>query len=142
MIHTWVMSLVLWKSMPWILPRLNFYWIFVSLVPILVDNLLLFFMTTKYSNKSAIFGQFDRKVVMNSVQNWTLLCNNLSVFRQNQFNINVNYILELCIFGNFRNIQPFNWNLKTATLTSKRNYSQILAKIETNPVPKIAFWYS
>ena len=54
---------------------------------------------------------------MYSVQNWTLLCNNLNVYGQNIFNIDLNYMLEQ-FFGNFWNIQLKS---HTATLTSKRN---------------------
>ena len=45
---------------------------------------------------------------MYSVQNWALLCNNLYVFGQNTFNIDLNYILKqvLAIF------ETLNENLK------------------------------
>ena len=51
----------------------------------------------------SIFGQFDSEVAMYTVQNWTLLCNNLHVFGQNTFNIGLNYILKksLAIFETF-----------------------------------------
>ena len=42
------------------------------------------------------------------VQNWTLLCNNLYVFGQNRFNIDLNYMLKQFL----ANFETFNKNLK------------------------------
>ena len=47
---------------------------------------------------------------MYSVQNWALLCNNLYVFGQNTFNIDLNYILK-------QFLEVFEHSLKSQNVT-------------------------
>ena len=53
---------------------------------------------------------------MYSVQNWTLLSNNLYVFGRKTFNIDLNYLLK-----QFLKFLKHSVKSQTATLTSKRN---------------------
>ena len=66
---------------------------FRSFTAILIDKILEQF-TYILHDKSTILCQFNWKVVLHSVQNWTLLWVNLSVFRLYTFNKSGTYMLD------------------------------------------------
>ena len=71
-----------------------------------------FIFHDNFSDKSAIFCQFDWKLVfLYSVQNWTLLCINLSVFRQNTSNKSGSYISNH--FWQFLKLSTYQWYFVT-----------------------------